>query len=116
MSTQKELEAERFVHRGLQYLRTTFADQTADMTDDALKNRFIDLCQFAVAHGFESEADVMTLVDLMFRLPQDALDNPNYEWVKEILLSDDMDNAMKIDALYNAFSLVTALETEEADQ
>lgn len=115
MSTQKELEAERFVHRGMQYLRATFAEETAEMTDDVLKNKFIDYCQFAVSHGFESEAEVMTLVDLLFRMPQDALDNPNYDWVKDILLSEDMDNEMKIDALYNAFALTTAMETEEAD-
>ena len=116
MSTQKELEAERFVHRGMQYLRSTFADQTADTTDEVLKNRFIDLCQLAISHGFESEADVMTIVDFLFRLPQDAPESPDYEWVKDILLSEDMDNAMKIDALYNAFALLTAQETEETDQ
>ena len=52
MSTQEELEAERFIHRGMQYLKTTFPEQTAEMDDEVLKNKLIDGCQLALSHGF----------------------------------------------------------------
>lgn len=115
MSTQEELEAERFIHRGMQYLKSTFPDETAKLDDDALKNRLIDGCQFALARGFETEADVMLLVDFLWRLPDGALDNADYEWIDEILSSDDMDNEMKIDALHNAFAITTAVKGDESD-
>lgn len=115
MSTQEELEAERFIHRGMQYLKTTFPEQTAEMDDEVLKNKLIDGCQLALSHGFETEADVMLLVDFLWRLPDRALDNADYEWIDEILSSDDMDNEMKIDALYNAFAITTAVKEDEAD-
>lgn len=112
MSKQEELEAERFVHRGMQYLKTTFPERTSDMDDNTLKNKLIDGCQYAMGYGFETEADIMTVVDVLWRLPEDATDNPNYDWVKEILASDDMDNETKIDALHNAFALTTAIQEE----
>jgi len=115
MSTQEELEAERFIHRGMQYLKATFPDETAKLDDDALKNKLIDGCQFALAHGFETEADVMMLVDFLWRLPDGASESPDYEWMGEILSSDDMDNEMKIDALHNAFAITTAVKEDESD-
>ena len=115
MSTQEELEAERFIHRGMQYLKATFPDEAAKLNDDALKNKLIDGCQFALAHGFETEADVMMLVDFLWRLPDGASESPDYEWMSEILSSNDMDNEMKIDALHNAFAITTALKEDESD-
>ena len=38
MSKQQELEAERFIHRAMQYLKSTFPEKTRDMDDEALKN------------------------------------------------------------------------------
>ena len=115
MSTQEELEAERFIHRGMQYLKTTFPEQTAEMDDEVLKNKLIDGCQLALSHGFETEADVMLLVDFLWRLPDGAAESSDYEWMDEILSSGDMDNEMKIDALYNAFAITTAVKEDEAD-
>lgn len=115
MSTQEELEAERFIHRGMQYLKTTFPEQTAEMDDEVLKNKLIDGCQRALSHGFETEADVMLLVDFLWRLPDGAAESSDYEWMDEILSSDDMDNEMKIDALYNAFAITTAVKEDEAN-
>lgn len=108
-TTKRELEAERFIHRGMQYLRSAFPAQTDAMDDDALKNRLIDDCEFAMAHGFETERDVMGLVDLLWRLPEGFKQNPDYAWVKEILCDDGMDSVLKTEALQNAYAMFEAL-------
>lgn len=115
MSKQEELEAERFIHHGMQYLRTTFPEKANELDDNALKNKLIDDCQYAMSFGFESEAEIMMIVDILWRLPQDAMDNPNFDWVKEILGSDDLDNETKIDSLHNAFALTSAVQEEEIE-
>ena len=73
----------------MQYLKTTFPEQTAEMDDEVLKNKLIDGCQLALSHGFETEADVMLLVDFLWRLPDGAAESSDYEWMDEILSSDD---------------------------
>ena len=40
MSTQEELEAERFLHRAIKYLQSTFPDTVKEMKIDALHNAF----------------------------------------------------------------------------
>lgn len=116
MSTQEELEAGRFIHRAMQYLKSTFPEKTKRMDDDTLKNTLIDHCQIALEYGFDTEADMMLIVDLLWRIPEDFADRPEYEWVKDILASEDMNNDMKIDSLHNALALVMAMEEEEADE
>lgn len=115
MSTQEELEAERFIHRAMKYLKSTFPEKTQEMDDETLKNKLIDSCQSALEFGFDTEADMMLVVDFLWRLPADYTDNPEYEWVNDILTSEDMDNEMKIDSLHNAFAMVQALREDEAD-
>lgn len=58
---------------------------------------------------------MMLVVDFLWRLPAGYADQSEYEWVREILTSEDMDNEMKIDSLHNAFAMVKALEEDEAD-
>lgn len=115
MSKQEELEAERFIHRAMKYLKSTFPEQTKEMDDETLKNKLIDDCQTALEYGFDTESDMMLVVDFLWRLPAGYADQPEYEWVREILTSEDMDNEMKIDSLHNAFAMVKALEEDEAD-
>lgn len=115
MSKQEELEAERFIHRAMKYLKSTFSEQTKEMDDETLKNKLIDDCQTALEYGFDTESDMMLVVDFLWRLPAGYADQPEYEWVREILTSEDMDNEMKIDSLHNAFAMVKALEEDEAD-
>lgn len=116
MPTQEELEAGRFIHRAIQYLKSAFPEKTNELDDEALKNRLIDDCQIALEYGFDTEADMMLIVDLLWRIPQDFAEKPEYEWVTEIMASPDMDNNMKIDSLHNALALTTALEEEAEDQ
>ena len=113
MSKQAELEAERFIHRAMQYLRSTFREQTRDTDDETLKNKLIDDCQTALKYGFDTESDMMMIVDFLWRLPADYTDRSEYEWVQDILTSEEMDNEMKIDALHNAFAMVCALQEDE---
>ena len=116
MSTQEELEAERFIHRALQYLKSSFPEKTQEMDDEEIKNKLIDGCQIASEYGFDTEADMMLIVDLLWRIPQDYAEKPEYEWVNEIMASPYMDNEMKIDSLHNALALVTAMEEDTGDQ
>ncbi len=116
MSTQEELEAERFLHRAIKYLQSTFPDTVKEMDDETLKNKLIDHCQTALEYGFDTEADMMMVVDFLWRIPADYDQLPEYEWVKEILASQDMDNEMKIDSLHNAFATIKALEEDEKDE
>lgn len=113
MSKQQELEAERFIHRAMQYLKSTFPEKTRDMDDESLKNKLIDDCQTALEHRFDTESDMMLVVDFLWRLPADYAASPEYEWVAEILASADMDNEMKIDALHDALAAVEALAQTE---
>ena len=115
MSTQEELEAGRFLHRAIQYLKSTFPEKTEGMDDEVLKNKLIDGCQVALEYGFDTEADMMLIVDLLWRIPEDYAARPEYEWVNDIMASEDMDNEMKIDSLHNALALVTAMEEDEAE-
>ncbi|MBO4644587.1 MAG: hypothetical protein J5716_08285 [Alphaproteobacteria bacterium] len=112
MSTQEELEAERFIHRAMQYLKSTFPEKTREMDDECLKNKLIDDCQVALEYGFDTEADMMIIVDLLWRIPQNYAEKAEYEWVNEILTSSDMDNEMKISSLHNALALTSALEED----
>ncbi|MBR1778201.1 MAG: hypothetical protein IJ752_06430 [Alphaproteobacteria bacterium] len=114
MSTQEELEAGRFVHRAMQYLKSAFPQETKEMDDETLKNKLIDSCQVALEYGFDTEADMMLIVDLLWRLPEDYRNRPEYEWATEIMASEDMDNETKIDSLHNALALLTALQEEDA--
>ncbi len=107
--TKQELEAERFVHRGMRYLRETFPTETKAMDDGVLKNRLINDCEFVMAYGFETERDVMGLVDLLWRLPEDFKANPDYGWVEEILSDKEMDASLKTEALQNAYALFAAV-------
>lgn len=116
MSKQEELEAERFIHRGIQYLHSTFPEKTEGMDDDDLKNQLIDYCQIALGVGFETEADVMQVVDILWRLPEGFSEDEEYEWVSEILASEDMENEFKLESLRNAYALSEALKEEEADE
>ena len=115
MSRQEELEAERFIHHGMQYLKSTFPEKTQEMDDEDLKNKLIDDCQVALEYGFDTEADMMLIVDLLWRIPQNYAEKAEYEWVREIMASSDMNNEMKIDSLHNALALVTAAEEENTD-
>ena len=115
MSKQEELEAERFIHRAMKYLVSTFPEKTKEMDDETLKNKLIDDCQTALEYGFDTESDMMLIVDFLWRLPADYANLPEYEWVKDILTSEDMDNEMKIDSLHNAFATIQALEEDEAE-
>lgn len=115
MSTQEELEAGRFLHRAIQYLKSSFPEKTEGMDDEVLKNKLIDGCQIALEYGFDTEADMMLIVDLLWRIPEDYALRPEYEWVNEIMASGDMDNEMKISSLHNALALVTAMEEDEAE-
>ena len=36
---QEELEAERFIHRALQYLKSSFPEKTQEMDDEEIKNK-----------------------------------------------------------------------------
>lgn len=108
-----ELEAERFLHRAMKYLKSTFPAETQGEEDETLRNELIEACQFAIEHGFESESDVMSLVDLQWRLPRGFESNPETEWVEEILSDSELDNTMKIDALHNAYASYAALKEEE---
>ena len=99
----------------MKYLKSTFSEQTKEMDDETLKNKLIDDCQTALEYGFDTESDMMLVVDFLWRLPAGYADQPEYEWVREILTSEDMDNEMKIDSLHNAFAMVKALEEDEAD-
>lgn len=110
MSTQEELEAERFIHRALQYLKSSFPEKTRGADDEDLKNKLIDGCQVALEYGFDTEADMMLIVDLLWRLPEDFAERQEFEWVKEIMASPDMDNEMKIDSLHNALAMTEAME------
>jgi hypothetical protein len=112
---QAELEAGRFIHRGMKYLRASFPERTRDYDDDSLKNTLIDQCRYALENGFETERDVMSLVDLQWRLPEDFRTNEKTAWVHEILSDPDMDVSLKIEALQSAFAMFLALaeETEE---
>lgn len=114
MSTQQELEAERFIHRGMRYLAATFPEKTKGMSAEALKNGLIDSCLAARERGFETESDMMTLVDFFWRLPDDWQRTGEYRWVDEILNERDLDNQMKIDALHDALATVLAV-TEDAE-
>lgn len=116
MSTQEELEAERFVHRGMKYLKSTFPEETKEMDDEMLKNRMIDGCQFALEYGFDTEADMMMIVDFLWRLPENFADMEQYSWVAEILKSEDMDNDMKIESLHNAYAMTKAIEEDEGEE
>ena len=115
MSTQEELEAGRFIHRAMQYLKSTFPEKAKEMDDEALKNKLIDHCQIALEYGFDTEADMMLIVDLLWRVRDDYAARPEYEWVNDIMTSEDMNNEMKIDSLHNALALIMAME-EEADE
>ena len=113
MSKQEELETERFIHRAVQYLKATFPEKTAEMDEDNLRNKVIDDCQTALDHGFETETDIMLLVDFLWRLPDDYAENPEYGWVFEALADTDMDNKMKVDSLHNALAVFMAAENEK---
>lgn len=116
MSKQEELEAERFIHRAMKYLKSTFPEQTKEMDDETLKNKLIDDCQTALEYGFDTESDMMLIVDFLWRIPADYAARPEYEWVGEIFTSEDMDNEMKIDSLHNAFAMIQALEADEGNE
>lgn len=117
MSTQQELEAERFIHRGMRYLTATFPEKTREMSGETLKNKLIDSCQAALDRGFETESDMMTLVDFFWRLPDGWEQAEEYRWVGEILGEKDLDNQMKIDALHDALATVQALTDDtEGDE
>jgi len=116
MSTQEELEVGRFIHRAMQYLKSTFPEKTEEMDDEMLKNKLIDDCQTALEYGFDTESDMMLIVDLLWRIPENYAEKPEYEWVTEIMASPDMDNDMKIDSLHNALALIEAMEEEAGDQ
>ena len=81
-----------------------------------MKNKLIDDCQTALKYGFDTESDMMLVVDFLWRLPAGYADQPEYEWVQDILTSEEMDNEMKIDALHNAFAMVCALQEDEQSE
>ena len=116
MSTQKELETERFIHRAVQYLKATFPEKTEGTDEDDLRDAVIDDCQTALDSGFETEADIMLLVDFLWRLPSGYAENPAYGWVAEILADADMDNKMKVDALHNALAVFMAADSDTDDE
>ncbi len=116
MSKQEELETERFIHRATQYLNATFPEKTEEMSEDDLRDKVIDDCQTALDHGFETEADIMLLVDFLWRLPSDYTDNGEYGWVTEILADADMDNKMKVEALHNALAVFIAADNDAEDE
>ena len=115
MSKQAELETERFIHRAVQYLNATFPEITERMDEDDLRDKVIDDCQTALDYGFETEADIMLLVDFLWRLPAGYAENPEYGWISEILTDADMDNKMKIDSLHNALAVFMAAESDTDD-
>ena len=116
MSKQEKLETERFIHRAVQYLKAIFPDKTETMNEDDLRDKLIDDCQTALDYGFETEADIMLLVDFMWRLPSGYAENPAYGWVAEILADADMDNKMKVDALHNALAVFMAADSDTDDE
>ena len=116
MSKQEELETERFIHRAVQYLRAVFPDKTEQMDEDDLRDKLIDDCQTALDHGFETEADIMLLIDFLWRLPAGYAGDPEYGWVFEVLNDTDMDNKMKIDSLHNAWAVCLAAQSDAEDK
>ena len=73
-------------------------------------------CEYALSYGYETERDVMGLVDFLWRLPSDFRKDPQYGWVEEILSDKDSDAELKTESLQNAYALFTAAaEQGEAD-
>lgn len=115
-TTKQDLEAERFLHRAMKYLTASFPERSAAMDAETLKNKVIDDCEYALSYGYETERDVMGLVDFLWRLPSDFRKDPQYGWVEEILSDKDSDAELKTESLQNAYALFTAAaEQGEAD-
>lgn len=96
---EKNINAAEFLKNGMLYLRQMFPEIADAMTDKELRNKLIDQAEFALDRGFETQAEVMMIVDLLWRLPDDALENPNFDWLKEILNDKEMNGKEKIHAI-----------------
>ena len=86
---EENIDAAEFLKNGMMYLRQMFPEITDAMSEKELRNKLIDQAEFILDRGFETQAEVMMIVDLLWRLPEDALENPNFDWLKEILNDTD---------------------------
>ena len=110
--TQKEkLQANRFYHRAVQYLREEFP-QAASMNEDELKDAIFSGCQKALSYGFETEADAMGFVDLQWRISPSFDTDTETFWAKDVLNDNDLDAEMKLATLRNAFALTEAMKED----
>ncbi|MCQ2914697.1 MAG: hypothetical protein MJ247_05840 [Alphaproteobacteria bacterium] len=96
---EKNIDASEFLKNGMMYLRQMFPEITDAMSEKELRNKLIDQAEFILDRGFETQAEVMMIVDLLWRLPEDALENPNFDWLKEILNDKNMNGKEKIHAI-----------------
>ena len=110
MSTKSQLEAERFLHRALNYLKTNFPEKAEDLSENILKDKLISSCQTAWNYGFETQIEMMMIVDFLWRLPVEYTGQEEYKWIEEIMSSKDMDNKTKIDTLHHTLQVFNALK------
>lgn len=97
-----EFDAKQFVINGITYLRKTFPEKTSTMTDDELKNKFIDQAEFLMTYDFDKQSELMTVVDILWRLPDNALESPSFKWLREIIMDDNASTTQKIENLNQA--------------
>ncbi len=106
---KNEIEAKRFLLLASKYLRQEFSEETGALSEEELAAAVTNDCNFAFAHGFSSELEVMEIIDLLWRLPKNlSKDDEKFAWLFLILESQDMDNELRLQALENGYALYIA--------
>lgn len=96
MEALSEYMVEYFVDEALLHLRTSFSEQTKDVTDADLRAMIHTGIDNAGAYDITIEEDVMRYLELMITYGADFDTNPDTAWAEEILNKEDSRGTEKI--------------------
>jgi hypothetical protein len=90
---QKSLS--EFTAAAIVHLRRDLPEQTAAFSDAQLENRVQGCIPRAKAYGLVTSREVMCFVDVTYLLGENFDSDPDHEWAKTVLTSDNLPSADK---------------------
>jgi len=98
---------EQFLDRMLVHVRSTFAEQTREVSDDGLRQTIRAGIDQAAQYGVTDEADVQRYLKYVFAYGSDFATAPRTAWAGDILRAVNVNGTQKMERLGHAELLVS---------
>lgn len=102
------LATDRFVESMGIHVATYFPDVYRREGGGQVCSRIRHAIELAAQYGIRGMSDICKLINLNFQFGDDFLDNPEFDWVREVLQSDQED---RMACIYEA--VILTLQTKE---